>query len=103
LNLHVDKILFDLLGNVINDEDDVAIPQPFFVEVQFELGVNLVSFGLGVNPQLLNLINNTEVRGQIDTMIVRCGARVSVNLAGKLFQMNFDYGEAENLKVRGRL
>ncbi len=52
-----------------------------------------------MNPQFFNLIDNAEVSGQIDPMIVGCCAGITVNFASKLFQMDLNYGETEYLKL----
>ena len=34
LNLHVDEILLNLLGDIVDDEDDIAILQTLLVKIQ---------------------------------------------------------------------
>lgn len=63
LNLHIDKILFDLFGNIIDDDDHVAVSQSLLVKIQFQFRVEPVGFGLRVNSKSLDLVNNSEIRG----------------------------------------
>ncbi len=65
----------------------------------FQLLVYPVRRGLGLELHLLDLIDNTEVGGQIHTLVVRRGPGVAIDFAREFLEMDFDDGETHDLEV----
>ena len=55
-----------------------------------------------MNLQLLYLVNDAKVCGEVNAAIVRCCAGIPVNLAGEFLQVDFDNGKSEDFKVGDR-
>ena len=99
LNFHVDKELPKFLVNVIHHQNDIAILKTLPVEIGLKFRDNRIASLLVHDAELLDLVNNTKVCGNIHALVMGRRARVTVNFADKLFQMHAKHSKTNKLKV----